>query len=130
MLKASSPENFSFSIINMTEAKIENTKCAAFDDFEHCAGDKDFCLHSCHFLACLSDKNELKDYHIIGKQWPDSETALICPNDTSGVRYDLELGKNDAVPALMIFVMTILSGLLALFAVIVLHYNCIVSLRG
>ena len=35
-----------------------------------------------------------------------------------------------AVPALMIFVLTILSGLLALFVVIVLHYNCMLSLRG
>lgn len=118
----------------MKEAEIENKMCGRFEDFEECASDRKFCLLSCHFMACLYqsiDANTLlKDHHMVSKQWPDTEVQNLCPTNTSAVRYELSVGENQVVPALMIFVMTILSGLLALFVVIVLHYNCMVSVRG
>ena len=44
-------------------------------------------------------------------------------------RYDLRLTHGAQVPALYIFMLTVLSGLLAVFAVLVLHYNCMVNFR-
>ena len=45
------------------------------------------------------------------------------------VRYDISLTHGAQVPQLYVFMLTVLSGLLAVFVVLVLHYNCMVNLR-
>ena len=72
----------------------------------------------------------LANYELVSKAIADEEVLKQCPPLTHAVRYDLAVGENEAVPALIVFVLTILSGLLALFVIFVLHYNCMINVKG
>lgn len=108
-------------------------KCSDFDDIEDCAND-DFCRVNCHFVACQELQAPISSpyfsYYLLDKEAPDTQANGNCTAGMVQVRFDLAIGDSKAVPALSIFVLTIFSGLLAMFVILVLHYNCMLSLKG
>ena len=99
------------------------TACSDFEGPEDCANDSKFCRSKCHLLVCSTTRSAL-----LNKSAPDSTAISLCgtTNLTPAIRYDLDL-THEQVPALIIFMLTVLSGLLAIFVILVLHYNCMVS---
>ena len=103
--------------------------CEKFEDIRECANDEAFCRNSCQLAVC-SPKMFPTSQFIVSKDASDSSILRKC-NTTEAGRYDLHLGENqEDVPALIIFILTILSFLLAIFVIIVLQYNCIVHFGG
>ena len=73
---------------------------------------------------------------LLSKTASDYEAYSECSGDgpqgsemATPVRYDLSLTHGAQVPQLYVFMLTVLSGLLAVFVVLVLHYNCMVNFR-
>ena len=69
-------------------------------------------------------------YELISKKVPDPDLLDLCPANAQVVRYDLSVGDNRALPALDAFLLTIVTGLMILFIILVIHYNCVVSING
>jgi len=122
-----STDTLSFSVLQVTREKmqpLQNVLCSDFGDKEQCFNDS-FCLSSCHYVAC-----NITYSIIVPKDSSDSSILELCLTDAP-IRYELGIADQQAIlPAVVVFSLTILSGLLAVFVVIVLHYNCLVLFRN
>ena len=76
----------------------------------------------------LAQGTIVERYKLISKRVPDLAVVEQCPADSLVVRYDLSVSDNRALPALDAFLLTIVTGLMILFVILVIHYNCVVSI--
>ena len=103
--------------------------CEDFQSIQECANDTGFCQTYCELVTCSPTLTMTVSKHTSDKQVLSRCLSLTDSTSLMITRYNLQSDQKEAMPALISFILTILTCLLVLFILIVIHYNCAISLR-